>query len=484
MDPQYCGSEDMWAEEAMERLCSDPEFWDDLEFHETPMSQPDTLTQILQMTDRVAALSAERLRAVEELRQEAIDESERTIRAGRDIVERSVRLELAAAMRITERAAEALMLRADALVNRYPRALEFLSHGTITERHADLYTEAMDELEPHEREQIAEHALTLAEQLPVGTYRRSLQKLVDTVRAPTLSERHEGALTKRKVTIMRDRDGMGWLSLYAPMVELHAVYDRATRMSKVLRDQDGQTRTVDQLRADLVCDLLLEGEVRAHPKRARGIRAEVIVTVPVLSLFDNDTAAKYPASVEGIGPIPIERARELCGNADGWMRVLTHPETGVVLSVGRKKYRPPAALRRLVQWRSGRCLGPGCGMPAHRCDIDHSVPWEHGGITAAWNLGPLCRGHHTLRHHGDWKITQLDGGVIEWTSPLGRTYLVEPERRTPTFRPDPGADRAQGFRPDCGADRAEGFDAAPAPRRGPALANLPPIPQYGETPPF
>ncbi len=47
--------------------------------------------------------------------------------------------------------------------------------------------------------------------------------------------------------------------------------------------------------------------------------------------------------VEGIGPIPVDRARELAGGAEAWTRILTHPETGMVLSVGRAQYRPPPA---------------------------------------------------------------------------------------------------------------------------------------------
>lgn len=119
------------------------------------------------------------------------------------------------------------------------------------------------------------------------------------------------------------------------------------------------------------------------------------------------------------------------------MRVLTHPETGVVLSVGREQYRPPADLRRLVTWRAARCMAPGCGIPADRCDIDHTVDWHHGGHTDATNLAPLCRGHHTLKHHTDWQVTARPGGALEWTSPAGRVYLVHPERRIPHFTTDP-----------------------------------------------
>ncbi|WP_344059731.1 HNH endonuclease signature motif containing protein [Microbacterium pumilum] len=81
-----------------------------------------------------------------------------------------------------------------------------------------------------------------------------------------------------------------------------------------------------------------------------------------------------------------------------------------------------------------RCLGPGCGMPASRCHIDHNVAWEHGGSTALTNLAPFCEGHHIVKHHGGWIVRQLPGGAIEWTSPTGRRYTVHPERPVPAFR--------------------------------------------------
>lgn len=401
-------------------------------------NHPDTLDRVIETTAQLAAVTAERLRCVAQLHREAVRASEEGGAVSRELVERSLRLELSAALRITERAADALLSRADALVNRHPNALQALACGTITERHADLFTDAMDELQPEQRADIEDLALKRAEELATGAYRRWLQRLVDTINAPTLAERHHEALARRGVTVTSDRDGMGTLAVHGPAVEVHAVFDRITRMSKVIGDQHGETRSRDQLRADILFDLLIEGVVTAHPKRARGIRAEVVVTVPALSLLRDSVADAAPATVEGIGPIPIHRARELCGDAKDWMRVLTHPETGVVLSVGRKKYRPPAQLAQLVQWRAERCLAPGCGMPAHRCEIDHSVAWAEGGVTAAWNLDPLCKGHHVMRHHGGWEIRQLEGGVLEWTSPLGRVYLAEPERRTPSFRPDTG----------------------------------------------
>ena len=185
----------------------------------------------------------------------------------------------------------------------------------------------------------------------------------------------------------------------------------------------------------MFCDLLIDGTVAQHPKAARGIRATVVVTVPALALLGVEGVTD-PAEVEGVGPIPIETARELAGNASGWMRVLTHPETGAVVSVGRTRYRPPPELTKLVTWRADRCMGPGCGKPASQCQIDHTVAWSDGGETSVTNTAPLCQGHHTVKHHGGWVIPHLGDGSLEWVSPHGRRYIVHPERRMPTFYPN------------------------------------------------
>ena len=122
---------------------------------------------------------------------------------------------------------------------------------------------------------------------------------------------------------------MAGLWMYGPAVEVHAIYERITAMAKVIRAIAGETRTLDQVRADVAGDLLIDGTTAHIPGVASGIRASVVVTVPVLALLDDDAAAAGdPPMVEGVGPIPIGRARELCGGDARWMRVLTHPETG------------------------------------------------------------------------------------------------------------------------------------------------------------
>jgi hypothetical protein len=402
---------------------------------------PDALDLVVETDAMVAMFVAERYLRVESMRQDALADARRHGYQLTEVLERGVRLELAAALGVTERAAGLLVAEADALVNRYPATLNSLSGARITQRHATLLVEAMDAVEPAFRDQLLHPAIELAENNPVGTFRRKLRTLVDTVRAQTLTERYEHAIHKRRVWVETGDDGIALLQWYGPAVDIRAAHARLTAQAKALANAPEESRTLDQLRSDVLGDLLITGDTALLPPDARGIRATVFVTVPALALLDGDTARHGIASVEGVGPVPIDVARELCGGAKSWMRVLTHPETGIVLSLGRKKYRPTPDLKRAARWRSDTCAGPGCSMPASRCDIDHNVAWADGGDTAIWNHAPLCEGHHTVRHHTQWRIEQVpdSGGVIRWTSPSGRVYLVEPERRTPTFRPTAAA---------------------------------------------
>jgi hypothetical protein len=135
----------------------------------------------------------------------------------------------------------------------------------------------------------------------------------------------------------------------------------------------------------------------------------------------------------GYGAIDRGDGRRLAGGAPGWDRVLVEPATGSVLSVDR--YRPSEQMRRTLGARDRHCRFPGCRVPVSRCDLDHTVDAALGGATATDNLAHLCRGHHVLKHHSDWTVTQQAGGELRWTSPAGRTYVDRPERFGGSCRP-------------------------------------------------
>ena len=89
-------------------------------------------------------------------------------------------------------------------------------------------------------------------------------------------------------------------------------------------------------------------------------------------------------------------------------------------------YRPSRKLRHLVRARNDECTAPGCGRPATRCDLDHTLAWEHGGITCECDLAPLCRHHHRAKQAHGWRLEQPEPGVLIWHTPAGRTYTTMP----------------------------------------------------------
>ncbi|MFS0732719.1 DUF222 domain-containing protein [Microbacterium sp. 1P10UB] len=409
--------------------------WPDCSSSEFEPPIPDALDLVVETASLLSIVTAQQFVRIDAMRREALAEAARNGLTLTDVAERAVRLELAAALAVTESAAGAMIARADALVNRYPAALDSLAGARITPGHAAALVDALDTVESELLDDLVPRAVTLAESQAVGTFRRHLRALVEAVRSADIADRFEQAVAQRCVRVLPLADGMAELLLRMPAVEARAIMARATATARVLAKSEAESRTLEQLRLDVLSDLLIDGDTALLPPEARGIRPTVAVTVPALSLLTGEHH-ESPASVEGIGPIPLDRARELCGGARDWMRVLTHPETGVVLSVGRELYSPPASLRRLVKWRAETCMAPGCSIPASRCEIDHTVAWEHGGVTSLDNLAPLCKGHHSLKHHSRWCVEQIEGsgGALVWTSPAGRRYRVDPERRVPAFR--------------------------------------------------
>ncbi|WP_460572437.1 HNH endonuclease signature motif containing protein, partial [Flaviaesturariibacter terrae] len=232
--------------------------------------------------------------------------------------------------------------------------------------------------------------------------------------------------------------GMAWLSAYLPAEQAHGIFNRVDAAARSLQGPD-EGRTLSQLRADVFADVLTH-TCTGDPKRGtgyRGVGASVFVTVPVMTLLGHqrkdwqqqreDAGMAEPAGtapnpdsnapdvagcenglLEGYGPIDPETARNLAAHAPSFTRILVHPETGAVLSVGRNRYRPPKHLQDWVRITNPTCIHPGCNRSSWSCEIDHVTPWAHGGKTALDNLKPRCKLHHMLKTEGIWPVGHDD----------------------------------------------------------------------------
>jgi hypothetical protein len=300
------------------------------------------------------------------------------------VARRVLASELAAALRISEREAGRLAAESETLVSELPTTLEALRAGRISYRHASVLVDQAWSLPPEARESFAAALVPHAETLGVGPFARLARRRREAEHPESQETRRRSAFERRSVAVEPARDGMAWLTAYLPAEQAIAIDDRLDRIAAAMRSPDEQ-RLFTQLRADAFADILLGcdtgavGDATSHTGPGRGIRAQILVTVPVLTLLG---ASNEPAQLEGYGPIDAETARRLAGGSSGFTRILTHPETGAVLSIGRDRYAVPTELRRALRFRDDTCRMVGCGRRAASCDVDHTTDWQWAALRA------------------------------------------------------------------------------------------------------
>ena len=411
-------------------------------------SLDDLVTRVLDTRRRIARMQA----AEAELLAEAADlvlvreqqRREEGKRAAHDLPLREVTSELGAAMRLSDRAVQQRMSAASTLIGRFPETAAALREGRIDSAHADAVVDAGTGLSDAAMRAAYEQIVLEAARFETPYRLRALARVVAARIDPALLEELQArARRDRKVRVIDLGDGMARLLADLPAVLAHAIHDRLTQMGHEVRDTPVETaqpdsgagdsmtfdeigsdeRTMDQLRADILTDLLLTATPTAHGDgdAFSAIRAHVQITVPVLTAAGR---SDEPALLAGYGPIDAQTARELAGDASGWDRVMFHPHTGAPLAVDR--YCPSAELRRFLRVRDERCRFPGCTQKPWRSDLDHTTDHALGGRTSADNLAHLCRRHHTVKHATAWKVTQTGHGTLEWISLTGRGYLDKP----------------------------------------------------------
>lgn len=192
---------------------------------------------------------------------------------------------------------------------------------------------------------------------------------------------------------------------------------------------DSDTRSMDQLRADIIADLLLTTDPSTVTSTAlESIRATVNITVAAQTVAGYDDRL---SELEGHGPQLSDVSRILAGHSPSWNRLFLDPK-GMVVETDN--YVPTAEMKRYLRARDQHCRFPGCRAPVHRCQIDHNHDHAKGGKTANDNLSLFCTSHHPLKHpdvaeRDRWTARQLENGDILWTSPLGRSYTDGPPLR-------------------------------------------------------
>ncbi|WP_203579183.1 HNH endonuclease signature motif containing protein [Microbacterium hibisci] len=343
----------------------------------------------------------------------------------RNIAERAAAMELATRLGMSEATVRTRAAHADALRERCPRVWEAFRAGQVSQQNAattaqQAATLPLDATEAWARfDEAVAHA---ARTLQPGKFRLRARVARERLHPEPLDVRHKRAAADRNAWFEAEHDGMASLTVFASADRVLAAYQHSDARARHLRAQPGEERTLAQLRADSLLDLLTTTDL-ADPSGPRW-RPSVAITVPVMTLLGHDDE---PATLDGYGPIDAETARRLAGEASSWVRILTHPVTGTVLDVDRTTYRVPKALRRWLGVRDRVCIAPGCVRSARDCDIDHRLDWQYGGATADTNLAPLCKAHHTVKSKSLWQLYRDEvTGATWWISPTARTVDADP----------------------------------------------------------
>ena len=412
------------------------------------MNAPDrlaeTMAQIEQLERAIRSAQADQHRLIAEARElmRVVEHEPRRSEAeNTDWGDRSFVAALATTLRVHERSASRLMHDAGALADEFPATVHAWAQGDLSLSHVRLLLDFASSLPQAQRAAFEAAALEKARAMAPPVFRRAMRRLVERFHPVPLGVRHDAARAERRLYIEHLDDGMAWVNLLCEAERALAIdaHVRALTVDAVAGDE----RTRGQRAADCAVALLLGGsqppdgvlDTATTTSLGRGslgaVRPTVHITVPVLSLLGH---GDEPAILDGYGPISIETAREIAAHAPSFRRLLTHPETGAVLSYGSTTYRVPADLTAWLRIRDGVCRFPGCTRPASRSDIDHTVAWRQTQCTDHDNLAHLCRKHHRLKHHSQWRMWQGADGVVRWKSPAGSIHESMPAHE---MRPPP-----------------------------------------------
>uniref|UniRef100_UPI00068890D8 HNH endonuclease signature motif containing protein n=1 Tax=Arthrobacter sp. Br18 TaxID=1312954 RepID=UPI00068890D8 len=407
--------------------------------------------------------------------------------------------EIACTLSLSERTAGALLRRSHALCRDFPDTLVALRRGRIFYHHA---TEIIEQSEGVPVSGRAGYERCLLAAAP-GRTRAQLARLGRRERErhhpEAIPVRQAKAAADRRLELIPDRDGMCWLSAYLRAETASGVFAMVTDLARSVQGSD-EARTLTQLRADVLVDLLTSPDLntntnpdprtepntdpdtgshagttgavmggrtgggsggmyggsggsggsggmyggsggsggtgdRWHAGRGR-IGAEVLLTMDVPTLLG---LAERPAQLEGYGPLSPASARELAAISKHFTPLLVGGDSNA-LAMGRTARLPSKLLRRWLRFQDETCRFPGCSRGAAHCEVDHSVPWSHGGTTDHDNLAHLCAKHHRFKSITSWNLTDNTAGVLSWTSPTHRAYTTTPANpltRRPTT-PSPG----------------------------------------------
>ena len=341
----------------------------------------------------------------------------------------------------------------------------------LRHRHPDLWTiVAAGRLEPWKAHKVTtavsnaglsadaahwvDHQFTaLCVMLPWGRALRRLDALIVQADTVLAAERAAEKRERRMVHVGDHADGGSELYARLDTNDALALNTTLNRIADALK-AGGNCEPVEWRRATALGVLadpraaldLLNGAGDGHPTNRRAVLHVHLAADAIIPMTAGGEPSGPNANEPGVTPGHVARVEEASPLDVGTLRVMlagcqviVRPVIDLNQAPAVDRYEIPDRLREAVEQRNPVEVFPYSSRRAHRCDLDHTVPYDPLAPpgrrqTRADNLGPLSRTVHRAKTACRWSVTQPQPGVFEWTSPTGHRYQVTPDGTRPLGR--------------------------------------------------
>ena len=158
-------------------------------------------------------------------------------------------------------------------------------------------------------------------------------------------------------------------------------------------------------------------------KRKMNARYLALVRVDAEALARGAVEGDEVCEIAGLGPVPVQAARELLGDAILKVVITKGVDVMNVTHLGRSA---TAAQRIALLWSKPKCANQACS--SRFVQLDHREPWAKTKHTKLGELDPLCPHCHKLKTNEGWSLV----------AGTGRRAFVGPgDPRHPRNKPPP-----------------------------------------------
>ncbi len=425
--------------------------------------------------DRIAALEQARavLAAALLAEEVAFAEQQRAAQAAAGVAAskqgRGIGEQIGFARRVSPVAASRHVALAVTLRDRLPQALQQLWAGAVSEEQCAILANRTSHLTDLDAT-IVDAGIS---PLMPGWNKKQTEHAADqaayAIDPKGLINRRTAAEKDRRVWVRPGKDGMANLGASLPLAQGVRVYATLLKRAKAIRGVGGETRTLNQIMADLlVCAVTGERDPHLVP-------VVINLTVTPDTVFNG---GDEPAYLNDFGPIPAEHARAIIAGqppdngppasgtpasgppaasagqhppgectcettnpepdvtarefrrAKVWLqRVLVNPVTGVATNMDSRKREFDGILRRFITLRDRVCRHPYCAAAIRHAD--HITPYRDGGDTSIDNGQGLCESGNYAKDIPGWHTQPGDQpGETIVTTPTGHQYATLPPHQT------------------------------------------------------